>query len=97
MPTSISLGLEAFVDFPKNGDVITPLGVPRFTVLNALFIFANTLRFDAPLRLLPIRDAFEVLKPTLRYVGPILVSRRIPGGRSFVMPSPLSSRPVVML
>jgi hypothetical protein len=27
MPTSISRGLEALVDFPKNGEVITPLAL----------------------------------------------------------------------
>jgi len=79
------------------GDVITPLGVPRLTVLNALLMFAKTFRLDALFLLCPIRNALEILKPTPRYVGPILLRRRIPGGRSLITPSPLSSLPVVML
>jgi hypothetical protein len=72
--------LEALVDFPKNGEVITPLGVPRLTVLKALFTFANTLRLEALFLLCPMRNAFEIVKLTPRYLGPIRLRRRMPGG-----------------
>jgi len=60
MPTSISWGLAALVDLPKNGEVITPLGVPRLTVLNALLMFAKTFRLDALFLLRPSRNALEI-------------------------------------
>src|SRR5438093_13004073 len=71
--------------------------------LNALVIFAKTLRFRA---LFPFplfrgeaakKNAFEILKLKVSVAGPGPLFRGTPGGRSLTMPSRLSSFPVVML
>src|SRR5678816_2691870 len=97
MPTSISRGFEALVDFPKKRDVITPLGVPRFTVLNALLMFAKTFRLDALFLLLPKSKCFGNVEAHSAVCRTNSVQARIPGGRSLITPSPLSSLPAVML
>src|SRR5262245_7463716 len=102
MPTSICRGSRAPVGLPKFGDDMTPDMLATLVRLNALDMFAKTYRLAAlvpfPLRPdVPKKKALEVLKLNVRVWGPLPLFRGTPGGRSLMMPSPLSSLPVVML
>ena len=100
-PTSICRGDVALKDLPKKGDVRTPLGVPRCVMLKALLRFAKTFILGpVPTALEPSRlnsMAFEILKLISKYFGPISLFLTTPSGRSLLTPSPLLSRPVVIV
>src|SRR5438477_8813762 len=67
-------------------------------------MFAKTFKF---VRVLPLprplvfdalkKNAFEILKSNVIVFGPLPLFRRTPAGRSLMVPSLLSSLPVVML
>src|SRR5438094_9124007 len=82
---------------------MTPDELETFVRLKAFVMLANTFRFVRMLFLplilgcTPKKNALEILKLKLRFVGPLALFLRIPGGRSLTTPSRLSSLPVVML
>ena len=85
IPISTSRGSSALVDRPKFGEVITPEGALKFTLLNAFVMLANTLRLVRVPPAASKKNAFEILKSNLRNFGASPVFRGTPAGRRLSM------------